>query len=56
MPQDNFLPLLPYRVNNVEFPVDSLEESHLVGVDLTDLEARDLTPCASRVVAVLQIL
>jgi hypothetical protein len=31
----------------MEFPVDSFEESHLVGVDFTDLEARDLTPCAS---------
>jgi hypothetical protein len=54
--QDNLLPLLPYRVNNVQFPVDSFEEGHLVGVDLADLEARDLAPCASRVVAVLQVL
>jgi hypothetical protein len=54
--QNDVLPFLPNRVNNVEFPVDSLEESHLVGVDLTNLEARDLAPCASRVVAVLQIL
>jgi hypothetical protein len=39
----------------MEFPVDSLEKSHLVGVDLTNLEARDLAPRASGVVAVLQI-
>jgi hypothetical protein len=54
--ENNFLPLLPDGVGNVQLPVYSLEERHLVRVDLADLEARDLTPCASRVVAVLQIL
>lgn len=56
MSEYDFLPLLPDRVGDVEFPVDSLQEGHLVGVDLTDLEARDLAPCASGVVAVLQVL
>jgi hypothetical protein len=31
----------------MKLPVDGLEEGHLIGVDLTDLEARDLAPCAS---------
>ena len=53
MSQDDFLPFLPYRINDVQFPVDSFEESHLVGVDFANLETRDLAPCASRVVAVL---
>jgi hypothetical protein len=56
MPQNDVLPFLPNRINNVELPVNSLEESHLIGIDLTDFEARDLAPCASGVVAVLQIL
>jgi hypothetical protein len=54
--ENNFLPLLPNGVSDVQLPVNSLEERHLVGVDLTDLEARDLAPCASRVVAILQVL
>jgi hypothetical protein len=54
--KDNLLPLLPDRVSDVELPVDSLEESHFVSVDLADLEARDLAPSASRVVTVLQVL
>lgn len=56
MVDDHILPLLPDGVNNVEFPVDSFEESHFVCVDLANLEARDLAPRARRVVAVLQIL
>ena len=56
MSEHNLLPLLPYGVDDVEFPVDSLQKGHLVGVDLTDLQARDFAPCASRVVAVLQVL
>jgi hypothetical protein len=54
--ENNLLPLLPNGVSDVQLPVDSLEERHLIGVDLTDLEARDLAPCASRVVAILQVL
>jgi hypothetical protein len=54
--ENNLLPFLPNRIGDVEFPVDGLQEGHLVGVDLTDLETRDLAPCASRVVAVLQVL
>jgi hypothetical protein len=53
---NDFLPLLPNRIGDVKLPVHSLEEGHLVCVDLTDLEARYLAPGASRVVAVLQIL
>jgi hypothetical protein len=45
--QNNFLPFLPNGVDDVKLPVDSFEESHLIGVDLTNLEARDLAPCAS---------
>lgn len=56
MSENNFLPFLPNWIGDVEFPVDGLQEGHLVGVNLTDLEARDLAPCASRVVAVLQVL
>jgi hypothetical protein len=56
MAQNNLLPLLPDGVRDVELPVDSLQESHLVGVDLAHLQTRDLAPCPSRVVAVLQIL
>jgi hypothetical protein len=54
--QNDFLPFFPNRISDVKLPIDSLEKGHLVGVDLTDLEARDLAPCASRVVAVLQVL
>jgi hypothetical protein len=54
--ENNFLPLLPNRVSDVQLPVHSLEKRHLVGVDLADFEARDLAPCASRVVAILQVL
>ena len=56
MSQDNLLPLLPDGVRDVELPVDSGEESHFVGIDLADLEARDLAPGSSRVIAVLQVL
>jgi hypothetical protein len=56
MTEDNFLPFLPDGISDMELPVHSLEESHLVGVDLTNLEARDLAPSASRVVTILQVL
>lgn len=56
MSQNNLLPLLPHRIDNVELPVDRFQESHLVCVDLANLEPRDLAPRAGRVVAVLQIL
>ena len=46
MSQDDFLPFLPDGVNDVKLPVDGLEESHFVGVDLTNLEARYLAPSA----------
>jgi hypothetical protein len=54
--ENNFLPFLPDRVGDVEFPVDGLQEGHLVGVNLTDLEARNLAPCTRRIIAVLQVL
>jgi hypothetical protein len=40
----------------VQLPLHSLEESHLVCVDLANRQARHLTPGLRRVVAVLQIL
>lgn len=39
---------------DVELPVDSGEERHLVLVDLGNLEAGNLTPGTGRVVAILQ--
>lgn len=41
---------------DVQLPVDRQEESHLILVDLLDIEARDLAPGLCRVVPVLQIL
>jgi hypothetical protein len=40
----------------VELPVDSLEESHLVRIDLLSLQTGDSAPRARRVVAILEIL
>jgi hypothetical protein len=54
--EDNFLPPFPDRISNVEFPVDSFQEGHFIGVNLTNLEAGNLAPGSGRVVAVLQVL
>lgn len=40
----------------METPIDSNKESHLVLVDLVRVQPADLTPGASRVVSILQVL
>jgi hypothetical protein len=49
-------PALKDLVGNVQLPVNSNEECHLVLVDLLGVEARNLAPGACRVVAVLKVL
>jgi hypothetical protein len=39
----------------VQLPIDSEQECNLVLIDLLSVQPRNLTPCASRVVAVLKI-
>lgn len=56
MLQNDLSPFLEDFVCNVQLPVDSKEESHLVLVDLLDAEARDLAPGTRRVVPVLKVL
>jgi hypothetical protein len=56
MLENDFSPLLEDLVGNVQFPVHSKEESHLVLVDLLDVEAGNLAPGTCGVVSVLKIL
>ena len=54
--QENPGPSLPYRVGNVQIPIDRVEEGRLVLVDLLGVKTRDLAPSASRVISVLEVL
>jgi hypothetical protein len=56
MLQNNLSPSLEDFVCDVQLPVDSKEESHLVLVDLLDGEAGNLAPGTRRVVSVLKVL
>lgn len=42
-------------IGNVELPVDTIEESAFVHVDLGDLESRHLAPRFCRIIAILKV-
>lgn len=54
--EDNVGPSLEDLVGNMQLPINSEQERNLILVDLLSVEAGDLAPGTSRVVAVLKIL